>query len=100
MTVSAIVHTKFVDQGLKAELLGAFPQFKGALALAGEHSEVIEGETDVDKTVLASFPGLAAFTAWVESSDYTNAFLSGDCRPAIQTCSCATRLTTRSLQSV
>jgi uncharacterized protein (DUF1330 family) len=77
MTVSAIVHTKFVDQGLKAELLGAFPQFKGALALAGEHSEVIEGETDVDKTVLASFPGLAAFTAWVESSDYTNAFLVG-----------------------
>ncbi|WP_319450531.1 hypothetical protein [Mycobacterium sp. RTGN8] len=46
--------------------------------MAGERSEVIAGETDVDDPVLVSFPGLAAFTARPESSDYTIAFVVGE----------------------
>jgi uncharacterized protein (DUF1330 family) len=84
MTVSAIAHSKFVDRAAYdrylTQFFGAFAQFKGTLQVADEHSEVVEGETDVDKVVLMSFPDRVTVSASAKSSDCTIVLLVGDCR--------------------
>jgi uncharacterized protein (DUF1330 family) len=84
MTVSAIAHSKVVDRAAydryQAQFLGAFAQFKGTLQVADEHSEVVDGENDVDKVVLMSFPDQVTVSASAESSDCTVVLLVGDRR--------------------
>jgi uncharacterized protein (DUF1330 family) len=93
MTASAIAHSKFVDRAAydryQTQFLGAFAQFKGTLQVADEHSEVVDGETDVNKVVLMSFPDRVTVSASAESSDYTIASRVGglpDCYPNLCMC--------------
>jgi len=67
MTVYAIAQLNFVDRAAydryQSGFLGVFAQFNGTLRAADEHPEVIEGQTDVEKVVLMSFPDRATSTA-------------------------------------
>lgn len=87
MTVYAIAQLTFVDRTAydryQSEFLRVFAQFRGTLLAADEHPSVVEGETQVDKVVLMSFPDRAAFTEWAESSDYRR--ISADRRAGADT---------------
>jgi uncharacterized protein (DUF1330 family) len=61
----------------QTEFLGAFAQVNGPSLFADKCSEVVEGQTGVDKVSLVSFPDRATFTTPVKSSDYTIAFRVG-----------------------
>ncbi|MDT5216593.1 MAG: hypothetical protein QOK18_4832 [Mycobacterium sp.] len=65
---------KFVDRAAydryQIGYLGVFAQFNGTLLAADGHPQVTEGQTDVEKVVLMSFPDRTTFTAWAESPEY------------------------------
>ncbi|MDT5401146.1 MAG: hypothetical protein QOK33_4377 [Mycobacterium sp.] len=74
MTVYPIAQLKFVDRAAYGRyqigFLGVFAQFNGTLLAADWHPEVIEGQTDVEKVALMSFPDRTTVTAWAESPEY------------------------------
>lgn len=74
MTVYAIAQLKFTDRAAydryQARFMEVFRRHPGTLLAADESPQVIEGEWNLDKVVLVSFPDEAAFQAWAESPEY------------------------------
>lgn len=74
MTVYAIAALKFTDRDAynryQAAFMEVFKRFSGTLLAADEAPQVVEGQWDRDKVVLMTFPNVAAFREWAESTDY------------------------------
>ena len=74
MTVYAIAQLNFTDRAAydryQARFMEVFRAHRGTLLAADESPQVIEGEWNLDKVVMMSFPDEAAFRAWAESPEY------------------------------
>lgn len=74
VTVYAIAQLKFSDRNAynryQAAFMEVFQRYDGTLLAADEAPRVIEGQWDLEKVVLISFPDEAAFREWSESPDY------------------------------
>jgi uncharacterized protein (DUF1330 family) len=74
MTVYAIAQLTISDRATydryQAKFMGVMKQFLGRVLAADENPLVIEGEWDMEKVVLLSFPDEKAFRDWAESPEY------------------------------
>jgi uncharacterized protein (DUF1330 family) len=74
MTVYAIAQLRFTDRArydrYQARFMDVFVRYSGELLAADESPSCVEGESDVEKVVLMSFPDEAAFREWAQSPDY------------------------------
>src|SRR3954468_15980355 len=74
VTVYANAALKFTDRDAynryQAAFMEVFKRFSGTLLAADEAPQVVEGQWDRDKVVLMTFPNVAAFREWAESTDY------------------------------
>lgn len=74
MTVYAIAELKFTDRSAydryQARFMDVFAGYPGTVLAADEAPLVVEGDSDVEKVVLMSFPDEASFRAWAESPEY------------------------------
>ena len=74
MTVYAIAQMSFTDRAAydryQARFMEVFVKFNGRVLAADEAPTVVEGDWDMEKIVLMSFPDEAAFYDWSRSPDY------------------------------
>jgi uncharacterized protein (DUF1330 family) len=74
VTVYAIAELKFTDRRAydryQARFMAVFLRHRGTVLAADEAPQVIEGDSDVEKVVLLSFPDEDSFREWMESPDY------------------------------
>jgi uncharacterized protein (DUF1330 family) len=74
MSVYAIAQLTITDRAIydryQAKFMGVMKHFQGRVLAADENPLVIEGEWDMEKVVLLSFPDEKAFRDWAESPEY------------------------------
>jgi uncharacterized protein (DUF1330 family) len=74
VTVYAIAQLKFTDRSAydryQAGFMEVFARHAGTVLAADESPQLIEGDSDVQKVVLLSFPDAASFRVWAESPEY------------------------------
>jgi uncharacterized protein (DUF1330 family) len=72
--VYAIAHLKITDRTIydryQAKFMGVMKRYQGRVLAADENPLVVEGEWDMEKVVLLSFPDEKAFRDWAESPEY------------------------------
>jgi uncharacterized protein (DUF1330 family) len=52
------------------KFMSVFEKFQGRVLVADENPRIFEGDCDVDKVVVVSFPDEASFRDWAESPEY------------------------------
>jgi uncharacterized protein (DUF1330 family) len=74
VTVYAIAQLKFTDRSAydryRAGFLDVFARYAGTVLAADESPQLVEGDSDVQKVVLLSFPDEASFREWAESPEF------------------------------
>jgi uncharacterized protein (DUF1330 family) len=74
MTVYAIaqlwIHDPAAYGRYARRFMQVFQKFQGRVLVADENPKIFEGDCDVDKVVVVTFPDEPSFREWVESPEY------------------------------
>ena len=74
MTVYVVTQVKITNAEVYArytsKFMDIFKQYNGSLLVNDESPRVLEGEWDLSKVVVISFPDKDSFTAWATSPEY------------------------------
>ena len=74
MTVYVVTQVKITNPEVYArytsKFMAIFKRYNGSLLVNDESPRVLEGEWDLTKVVLISFPDQDSFTAWATSPEY------------------------------
>lgn len=74
MTVYLIAQIKIHDPDgydlYQSKFMEVFSKFDGTILAADFDPEVLEGDWDMDRAILMSFPDRESFFAWIKSEEY------------------------------